>query len=90
MDPPAARGPKSYERRYTAIDPEVAAIYYLFRKHLHYTTEEVQGLPWWKLRMYAEQMLKDLSPPDEDDAVPDHVEERDDLSAFGITPHSLK
>lgn len=88
MDLQGDRRPGSFERRYAALTEPRKANYYVLRRHLYFTTEEVDALPWWKLRMYVEGLNQEFSPPEDDGGdgggvVSNHV------SDFGLTPGSL-
>lgn len=60
------------------------------RRHLYFTTEEVDEMPSWKLRMYLEGLETEFAPRDEDhDADDPAIERTDDISAIGLSATTL-
>ena len=81
MAHPGDHGPKRQERRYGSLETERRRFYYAFRRHLHYTPEQVDALPWWQVRMFLEGLNEEFRDPDE----PETEVYDGDLADLGIT-----
>lgn len=83
--------PGSLERRYEALSDERKNRYYLFRRHLGMTRQEVDALPWWETRFLVEKMNEEFSPPDEDSMDGPREGDRhfDDIAELGLQIHSI-
>lgn len=55
-------------------------VYYAARRHLGYSPEEWDHLPWWQARLYLEGMRMEFDP---DHAEP--AQATDDLGLFGVS-----
>jgi hypothetical protein len=61
--PRAADEPGILDRRYEyfTLDEDRRSTLYLVRKHLYYSADEWQALPWWQQKMYIDQLAMDLA-----------------------------
>lgn len=87
--------PGSFERRYAALTENTRNTYYALRRHLGYTPEEVDSMPWWELRMWVECLEEEFTlendsdgeSPEDGQAKPTIV--TDSLSKLGIVAHEV-
>ena len=53
----------------------------MVRKHLGFSIDEWDRLPWWQQKVYVEELQADLFG---DEQPPDEMASNDDLSALGF------